>query len=131
MSELFHVFQPGLESGDVIIVLQQKYHDKFQRSSDDLVMTHTITLTEALCGFSLVVKHLDGRDLLITHSRGQVIKPGKLKQTRSLCMIEVVNYYPPRWCKSEQSVDESVGVSDLLYQQFKYQAIIVLNILYF
>lgn len=81
--ELVCVSQPGLEAGDVIIVLQQKYHDKFQRSSDDLVMTHTITLTEALCGFSLVVKHLDGRDLLITHSRGQVIKPGKFKKTYS------------------------------------------------
>lgn len=70
-------FQPGLEPGDVIIVLRQTPHEKFQRSiDDDLVMNHTISLTEALCGFSLVVKHLDGRDLLVTHPAGQIVKPG-------------------------------------------------------
>lgn len=31
--------QPDLEPGDVIIILQQKPHEKFQRSDDDLVMT--------------------------------------------------------------------------------------------
>uniref|UniRef100_A0A1B6JQ81 Chaperone DnaJ C-terminal domain-containing protein n=1 Tax=Homalodisca liturata TaxID=320908 RepID=A0A1B6JQ81_9HEMI len=71
--------QPGLEPGDVIIVLQLKYHEKFQRSGDDLVMTHTLSLTEALCGFSLVVKHLDGRDLLVNHPTGQIVKPGTIK----------------------------------------------------
>lgn len=71
--------QPGVEPGDVIIVLQQKPHDKFQRIGDDLQMTHTVMLTEALCGFSFVVHHLDGRDLLIKHNPGQVVKPGDLK----------------------------------------------------
>lgn len=71
--------QPEVEPGDVIIVLQQKHHDKFQRSGDDLVMAHTITLTEALCGFCMVLKHLDGRDLLIKHPAGHVVKPGDIK----------------------------------------------------
>jgi DnaJ family protein A protein 2 len=70
--------QPEVEPGDVIIVLQQKHHDKFQRSGDDLVMTHTITLTEALCGFCMVLKHLDGRYLVIKHPQGQTVKPGML-----------------------------------------------------
>lgn len=71
------MLQPDLEPGDVIIILQQKPHEKFQRSGDDLVMTQIISLTEALCGFCLVVKHLDGRDLLVKHPPGQVIKPGQ------------------------------------------------------
>lgn len=71
--------QPDTQPGDVIIVLQQKPHDVFQRNGDDLVMKHEITLTEALCGFEFVVKHLDGRDLLIRHSSGEVIKPGDIK----------------------------------------------------
>lgn len=70
---------PDKQPGDVIIVLQQKPHEVFQRIGDDLVMKHEITLTEALCGFEFVVKHLDGRDLLIRHNPGEVIKPGDLK----------------------------------------------------
>lgn len=70
------ILQPGLEAGDVIIILQQKEHEIFQRHGDDLVMEHKVKLCEALCGFKLVVKHLDGRQLLITHPPGQIIEPG-------------------------------------------------------
>ncbi|KAL0849078.1 hypothetical protein ABMA28_013440 [Loxostege sticticalis] len=71
--------QPDTQPGDVIIVLQQKPHEVFQRTGDDLIIKHEISLTEALCGFEFVVKHLDGRDLLVRHSPGEVIKPGDLK----------------------------------------------------
>ncbi|KPJ11761.1 DnaJ-like subfamily A member 2 [Papilio machaon] len=71
--------QPDVQPGDVIIILQQKPHDVFQRTGDDLIMKHDITLTEALCGFQFVVQHLDGRELLIRHPPGVVIKPGDLK----------------------------------------------------
>ncbi|KAK3907246.1 DnaJ-like protein subfamily A member 2 [Frankliniella fusca] len=71
--------QPGMEVGDVVIILQQKPHERFQRSDCDLFMTHTISLTEALCGFQFIVKHLDGRDLVVKHPPGQIIKPGDVK----------------------------------------------------
>lgn len=71
--------QPDTEPGDVIIVLQQKPHDVFKRTGDDLLMEREIKLTEALCGFEFVVKHLDGRDLLVRHLPGEVIKPGVVK----------------------------------------------------
>lgn len=71
--------QPNVQPGDVIIILQQKPHDVFQRTGDDLIMKHDITLTEALCGFQFVVQHLDGRELLVRHPPGVVIKPGDLK----------------------------------------------------
>lgn len=71
--------QPDTQPGDVIIVVQQKPHDVFQRNGDDLHIKHEITLTESLCGFEFVVKHLDGRDLLIKHNAGDVIKPGDTK----------------------------------------------------
>ncbi|XP_065331662.1 dnaJ homolog subfamily A member 2-like [Cloeon dipterum] len=82
---------PGIEPGDVIILLQTKPHDKFQRSGDDLVMTHTISITEALCGFVLVVKHLDGRELLVRHPAGEVIKPGDLKGIKEEGMPQYKN----------------------------------------
>ncbi|CAG8546978.1 30005_t:CDS:2 [Racocetra persica] len=72
--------EPGVETGDVILVLEQKPHDKFERQGDDLLTEVNISITEALCGFSKVlVTHLDGRGLIINHPPGEVIKPGAIK----------------------------------------------------
>ncbi|BFZ19273.1 hypothetical protein BsWGS_22312 [Bradybaena similaris] len=71
--------QPGVEPGDVIIVLQQKEHEVFTRKGDDLFMEHDISLVEALCGLQFNVKHLDDRDLVIQSLPGEVITPGKMK----------------------------------------------------
>jgi DnaJ family protein A protein 2 len=67
---------PDVEPGDVIIVVQQKEHDVFKRSGNTLSCTHTIGLTEALCGFQFTLEHLDGRHLVIRNPPGSVIKPG-------------------------------------------------------
>lgn len=74
---LIVVLQPDTITGDIVFVLQQKDHSKFKRKFDDLYMEHTLTLTEALCGFQFVLTHLDGRQLLIKSNPGEVIKPGK------------------------------------------------------
>ena len=69
----------GVETGDLIVVLQQADHETFTRSHDDLFMSHTINITEALCGFKLVIKHLDGRSLVLNHPAGEVISPGMIR----------------------------------------------------
>ena len=56
-----------------------KEHELFSRVEDDLYMSHTINITEALCGFKLVIKHLDGRSLVLNHPAGQVIAPGTIR----------------------------------------------------
>lgn len=70
---------PGTQPGDLVIVLQQKPHKTFERSGDDLYMTKTIGLAEALCGMNIIVKHLDGRELSISNPPGRIIKPGDVK----------------------------------------------------
>lgn len=71
--------EPGLEPGDLIIVLEEKYHDVFKRVGNDLMMRMNIELVEALCGFQKVIRTLDERDLVITVLPGEVTKYGKVK----------------------------------------------------
>ena len=57
--------EPGLEAGDVVIVLDEKAHETFRRHGRDLLMRMELELVEALCGFQKVVQTLDGRTLVI------------------------------------------------------------------
>jgi len=75
-----------VEPGDVIVVLQQQKHQVFQRQSCDLMMTREISLTEALCGLAFIVRHLDGRKLVIESPPGMVIEPG------NNCWMPVATY---------------------------------------
>ncbi|KAJ8439346.1 hypothetical protein Cgig2_022483 [Carnegiea gigantea] len=70
---------PDTVTGDIVFVLQQKEHPKFKRKGEDLFFEHTLSLTEALCGFRFVLTHLDGRQLLIKSNPGEVVKPDQFK----------------------------------------------------
>ena len=56
---------PGLEAGDVVIVLDEKEHNVFRRRGVDLLMQLEISLTEALCGFQHHIQTLDDRTLAV------------------------------------------------------------------
>lgn len=62
---------PGLQPGDIIIILEQKEHPVFQRKDNDLVMKLEISLADALCGCKQKVQTLDGRTILITSQPGE------------------------------------------------------------
>lgn len=81
------MLQPDTVTGDIVFVLQVKEHPRFKRKDDDLFIEHTISLTEALCGFQFILTHLDGRQLLIKSNPGEIIKPGMfpLLQSRWYC----------------------------------------------
>eukprot|EP00850_Spirogloea_muscicola_P011672 SM000073S21448 [mRNA] locus=s73:377351:379815:- [translate_table: standard] len=70
---------PDTVTGDIVFVLQQKEHPIFKRKADDLFVEHTLSLTEALCGFHFPLTHLDNRQLLIKTNPGEIIKPGQFK----------------------------------------------------
>uniref|UniRef100_A0A671P0M4 DnaJ homolog subfamily A member 1-like n=1 Tax=Sinocyclocheilus anshuiensis TaxID=1608454 RepID=A0A671P0M4_9TELE len=71
--------EPGLEPGDIIIVLDQRAHPVFTRQAEDLIMNMELQLVESLCGFQKPVKTLDNRTLLITSHPGELIRPGDKK----------------------------------------------------
>ena len=70
--------EPGMEPGDIIIVLDEKEHPIFKRSGIDLIMQQNVNITEALCGFKKTVPTLDDRTLVI-----QTV-PGKCHLSRSV-----------------------------------------------
>ncbi|KAG5505687.1 hypothetical protein JKF63_05022 [Porcisia hertigi] len=66
--------EPGKRlAGDVLIFLSVRPHHIFHRVNDHLMMRCPITLQEALCGFEIPIVHLDGRELTIKASPGQVV----------------------------------------------------------
>jgi len=66
----------GHDAGDVVIIVMQRPHKVFHRSRDALIMTKSLTLSEALCGFQFSTTFLDGEELVIRSASGQVTKPG-------------------------------------------------------
>ncbi|ESO83027.1 hypothetical protein LOTGIDRAFT_222951 [Lottia gigantea] len=71
--------EPGLEPGDIIIVLDEKPHQVFQRHGHDLKLKMDIDLVEALCGFHRTIDTLDERILIISALPGEVTKSGDIK----------------------------------------------------
>lgn len=63
--------------GDVYVRVMIEPHKVFTRRGADLYMEKKITLLEALTGFTLEVKHLDGAILKIATAPGDVISHGK------------------------------------------------------
>nr|XP_040134966.1 dnaJ homolog subfamily A member 2 [Ictidomys tridecemlineatus] len=82
---------PGVEPGDIVLLLQEKEHEVFQRDGNDLHMTYKIGLVEALCGFQFTFKHLDGRQIVVKYPPGKVIEPGCVRVVRGEGMPQYRN----------------------------------------
>ncbi|KAJ9458859.1 Mitochondrial protein import protein MAS5 [Diplonema papillatum] len=66
------LLMPGMkqeEKGDLTVILEVEDHERFKVDGDDLLAEMTITLPEALTGFSKEFVHLDGTKLLINSDK--------------------------------------------------------------
>lgn len=59
--------------GDVKIFIKIINDTNFSRTGLDLILNKTITLKEALCGFTFDLKYVDGRIFKITNNSGNII----------------------------------------------------------
>ncbi|KAI1887797.1 hypothetical protein AGOR_G00194060 [Albula goreensis] len=133
--------EPGLEPGDIIIVLDQKVHPVYTRQGENLIMNMELQLVEALCGFQKPIKTLDNRTLLITSHPGELIRPGDKKcvfnegmpmhrrpfeKGRLIVLFSVVfpqeNFLPPermheleRYLPNREASDDPDSMEDDLY----------------
>eukprot|EP00064_Thunnus_orientalis_P000165 superscaffoldBa00000007_g165 len=95
--------EPGLEPGDIIIVLDQREHPLFTRRGEDLVMSMELQLVEALCGFQKPVQTLDNRTLLVTSHPANFLPKHKLK--------ELERYLPEKMdAEQPESMDDDLYI---------------------
>ncbi|KAF1983911.1 putative DnaJ domain protein [Aulographum hederae CBS 113979] len=71
--------QVGQEPGDIVFVLKEEENESFDRVGNDLRADIEVELIEALTGFERVVlKHLDGRGISISHPSGKILRPNQV-----------------------------------------------------
>ncbi|KAI0693901.1 hypothetical protein BC835DRAFT_1351908 [Cytidiella melzeri] len=71
---------PGVTPGDVIIVVEERPHDRFTRQENDLSTDVELDLLTALGGGQFAIKHLDDRALVVNIAPGEVIKHNDVKR---------------------------------------------------
>lgn len=85
---------PDMTPGDVVIVIDEKPHERFKRQENDLLHEVSIDLLTALGGGQFTIKHLDDRMLLVTIKPGEIIKPGQDKVIRGQGMPSQRHHEP-------------------------------------
>jgi DnaJ-class molecular chaperone len=65
--------------GDIKIFIKIENNSEFKRSGLDLILNKTITVKEALCGFSFELKYITGKVYTITNNSGNIISHGYQK----------------------------------------------------
>jgi DnaJ family protein A protein 2 len=110
---------PDMTPGDLIFHLIEEPHDHFTRIGNDLSADITITLAEALSGFSrVVIKHLDGRGIHIDHPRGKILSPNEVLKVAGegmplkrgdekgdLFLVVKVEFPEPGWLKDDKEYE--------------------------
>jgi DnaJ family protein A protein 2 len=77
---------PGVEPGDVVIIIEEKAHDRFKRNGNNLITEVEIDLLTALGGGQFAIKHLDDRALIVTLVPGEVVPHGMYPCRRMRCV---------------------------------------------
>ena len=67
---------PGVIPGDVVIVIEEKPHERFKRNDNNLVTDVEIDLLMALGGGQFTIRHLDERALVVSITPGEIVKQG-------------------------------------------------------
>jgi DnaJ-class molecular chaperone len=65
--------------GDIKIFIKIDNNTEFKRSGLDLILEKTITVKEALCGFTFELKYISGKIYTITNNSGNIISNGYKK----------------------------------------------------
>ena len=70
--------KPGFIPGDVIMIIKQKKHRRFERKGNDLYHKITISLKQALTGYQTTIPHLDEHVVEID-TEGTIVRYGETR----------------------------------------------------
>jgi DnaJ-class molecular chaperone len=75
-------------SGDIKICITISENTIFKRLGNDLIYQKKLSLKESLCGFTMEIKHLNGKMLNMNNNvNPTIIKPGYKKVVPNMGMI--------------------------------------------
>lgn len=86
---------PGVTPGDVIIVIEEKPHERFKRQENDLFFEQEVDLLTALGGGQFAIKHLDERALIVNVLPGEVLKHGTISMPHLFLFLSLLNLQHP------------------------------------
>jgi len=78
--------------GDVKIFIKIENDTEFIRNGLDLILNKTITLKEALCGFSFDMKYIDGREFKLNNGNGNIIHNNYNKVIQNMGMKRSISH---------------------------------------
>lgn len=62
--------------GDIKLFIKVENNSLFVRSGMDIILEKTITLKDALCGFSFEIKYINGKSYTLNNNSGNIISSG-------------------------------------------------------
>jgi len=62
--------------GDLKIYIQVKTHHEYERNGLNIIQKQNISFKESICGFERVIKHIDGTNMRLVSSRGNILQNG-------------------------------------------------------
>ena len=61
--------------GDIKVKILVQNNTAFKRSGLDLILDKTISLKDALCGFTFEINYLNGKNYTLNNSKGSIVQP--------------------------------------------------------
>jgi len=114
------------EPGDLILKIKTQPHPLFERRGDDLYTNVTISLHDALVGFTIELQHLDGHMVSVT--RDKITWPGARIRKKGEGMPNYENNnlhgtlfitFDVEFPKQELNVEDKEGIKKILNQSTK------------
>lgn len=117
---------PDKIPGHVIFHLLMEPHSLFQRLGDNLYTTQTITLQEALLGFTKKIEYLDETNILI--QRTNITQPGYVQTIRGYGLPKTIQSKDKNWWdRTDDTETNSISKRGDLFVTFQIIFPIVLS----